>query len=671
MQGESGNLLSVGAIDFGIIVDSAVILVENIFRQCESNDNTRALRLEALAHGEWGPDPTRSREGAHAPIWTERLRLILISAMQVDKAIFFSTLITIAAFVPLFTMQGVEGQIFGPMARTYGYALLGALIATFTITPVLASFLLPEHVSDVETVVVRALRSVYTPVLRWALDKRKIVVAGGLLFLLLSGLLAAHLGTEFLPALEENNYWIRASMPSTLSLEDGEAATRKMRLILLKHPEVITVTSQHGRPDNGSDASPFSNVELFVPLKSPEEWTKGLTKDKLTEQLQVEFQNELPGISFNFSQYIQDNVEEAISGVKGANSVKIFGPNLEVLEKLAAEVRDQMSQVKGIADLGIFPILGQPNLNIKVDRAKAARYGLNSGDVNAVIQAAMGGTTATSVLEGDRQFNLVVRYAPEYRDTVEKIRNIKVGYTTSSGVNAYIPLSELATISLDTGAAWIYHETMQRYIPIKFSVRGRDLGSAVAAAQERILNNVRLPPGYRMIWSGEFEDLQLAKERLEIIVPVSLLLIVGLLYCLFNSFGDCLLVLSGIPFAIAGGVLALYVAGLNFSVSAMVGFISLFGVSVMNGILLVTYYNQTLHNNGMNPTRAMLHAAGQQMRPMLMMALSACIGLLPAAISRGIGSEVQRPFGHRSSWRHAYRTGDASCSGTGPPVAVS
>ncbi len=644
LQGESGNLLSVGAVDFGIIVDSAVILVENIFRKFEAKEEVRAVRLEALAHGEWGTDPTDSLHKQQGSVWTDRLRLILISAMQVDKAIFFSTAITVAAFVPLFTMQGVEGQIFGPMARTYGYALVGALLATFTVTPVLASFLLPEHVRETETIVVRILRSIYTPVLRWALDQRRQVVVGGLLFLFFTGLLATQLGSEFLPALEENNYWIRASMPPTLSLQDGEAATRKMRLILLKHPEVITVTSQHGRPDNGTDASPFSNVELFVPLKPPGEWPKGMTKDKLTARIQAEFRNELPGVVFNFSQYIQDNIEEAISGVKGANSVKILGPNLAMLEKLAAQVRDQMSQVKGIADLGIFPVLGQPNLNIKVDRAKAARYGLNTGDVNTVIQAAMGGTTATNVLEGDRQFSLVVRYAQEYRDSIEKIRNIKVGYTTSSGADAYIPLSELATITLDTGAAWIYHESGARYIPVKFSVRGRDLGSAVADAQARIAKSIPLPPGYRIVWAGEFEDLQLAKERLEIIVPISLLLIIGLLYCLFNSLRDCLLVLAGMPFAVAGGILALYVSGLDFSISAMVGFISLFGVSVMNGILLVTYYNQTVHHNHMSPYKAMLYAAEQRMRPMLMTALSACIGLLPAALSTGIGSQVQRPL---------------------------
>jgi heavy metal efflux system protein len=642
-QGESANLLSVGAVDFGIIVDSAVILVENIFRNFQRPLDERQGLLARLTDGFYGPDPTRP---LHAPTagqsWTDRLRLILISALQVDKAVFFSALITVAGFVPLFTMQGVEGQIFGPMARTYGYALAGALIATFTITPVLASFFLPEHVEETETIVVRLLHRVYNPALRFALAHRGLMVGVAVAFLAGTAFLSTRLGSEFLPALEEGNFWIRASMPMTLSLQDGEAASRKMRQILLRHPEVITVVSQHGRPDNGSDASPFSNVELFVPLKPFDEWPKGETKEKLTAQVQEEFQRELPGITFNFSQYIQDNIEEAISGVKGANSIKIIGPNLEMLEKYAAQVRDEMSHVHGVADLGIFPVLGQPNLNITVDRAKAARYGLNSGDVNTVIQAATGGAAATTVLEGDRQFGLVVRYGPEYRDSIEKIRNIKVGYSTGSGT-AYIPLCELATISLDTGAAWIYHESTQRFIPVKFSVRGRDLGSTVAEAQARIAKNVKLPTGYRMIWAGEFEDLQQAKERLAIIVPISLVFIIGLLYCLFNSMLECFLTLAGIPFAIAGGVLALYISGLNFSISAAIGFVSLFGVSVMNGILLITYYNQARLRGG-TPGEAMFHAASTRMRPLLMTSLSACIGLFPAAISTGIGSQVQRPL---------------------------
>ena len=516
IQGESANLLSVGAVDFGIIVDSAVILVENIFRNFQRDPEERQSLLQRLAGGSWGPDPTRSSEhttAAHG--WTDRLRLILISAMQVDKAVLFSALITVAGFVPLFTMQGVEGQIFGPMARTYGYALAGALLATFTVTPVIASMLLPKRVKEAETIVVRLLHRIYNPALRFSLNHRFLVVGIELAFSLGTFfLIAPRLGSEFLPHLEEGNFWIRASMPITLSLEDGEASARKMREILLRHPEVLTVLSQHGRPDDGSDASPFSNVELFAPLKPFDEWPKGLTKEKLTDQIQAEFNNELPGVIFNFSQYIEDNIEEGISGVKGVNSVKIVGPNLQTITKLAEQVRDQMSQVRGITDLGIFPVLGQPNLNIKVDRAKAARYGLNSGDVNSVVQAAMGGAVATSVLEGDRQFDLVVRYTPEYRDSIEKIRNIKVAYQTSSGANAYIPLSELATITLDTGAAWVYHESVQRFIPVKFSVRGRDLGGTVEEAQKRIADNVKLPPGYRLVWAGEFGDLQEAKKRL-------------------------------------------------------------------------------------------------------------------------------------------------------------
>jgi heavy metal efflux system protein len=644
-MGESANLLSVGAVDFGIIVDSAVILVENVFRNFQRTKGERDELLEHLKQGFFGADPTAEREQVGVAFrWTDRLRIILISALQVDKAVLFSALITLAGFVPLFTMQGVEGQIFGPMARTYGYALAGALIATFTITPVIASILLPEHVEEAETIIVRFLHRTYNPALNFALKNRLLVVGIELAISLGTFFfIAPRLGSEFLPHLEEGNFWIRASMPTTLSLQDGEAASRKMREILLRHPEVRTVVSQHGRPDDGSDASPFSNVELFAPLKSFDEWPKGVTKEKLTEEIQTEFHDELPGVVFNFSQYIQDNIEEGISGVKGSNSVKIIGPNLEVLTKLANDVRDQMSQVRGIADLGIFPVLGQPNLNIKVDREKAARYGLNSGDVNTVIQAAMGGAVATEVLEGNRQFDLVVRYTPEYRDSIDKIGNIKVGYQTAAGGNAYIPLNELATISLDTGASWIYHESTQRFIPVKFSVRGRDLGGTVEDAQQRIAKNINLPPGYRLVWAGEFGDLQEAKKRLEVIVPISLVLILGLLYSLFNNVRDCLLALAGIPDAVVGGILALYLTGLNFSISAAIGFVSLFGVSVMDGILMITFYNHE-RNKGLPPREAMFHAASTRMRPLLMTALSACIGLLPAALSTGIGSQVQRPL---------------------------
>jgi cobalt-zinc-cadmium resistance protein CzcA len=641
LRGEDANLLSIGAVDFGIIVDSAVILVENIFRNLQGDNAHGRAMLESLAQQQFGSD-SHSAPGRHVA-WSNRLRIIYVSALQVDQAVLFSVMITVAAFVPLFTMQGVEGQIFGPMARTYGYALAGALIATFTVTPVLASLAMPNKVKEVETFLVRSLRKVYSPLLGWALSRCKLVVGLGLGFLVLIGILLNFLGSEFLPALEEGNFWIRASMPMTMSLDAGTEATRKMREILLRHPEVLTVVSQHGRPDNGSDAAPLSNVELFVPLKRFEEWPRGLTKEKLTEQIRKEFSDALPGVGFNFSQYIQDNVEEAISGVKGANSVKIIGPNLAKLEDLAMELMAQMSAVRGVDDLGVFRVLGQPNLDIRIDRAEAARYGLNTGDVNTAIQVALGGAVATTVLEGDRQFSLMVRFAPETRNSISAIGQVRVGYQTASGAAAYIPLSNLANISLDTGASYIYHEATKRYIPIKFSVRGRDLGSTVAEAQERIAKNVKLPSGYRLVWAGEFDGLKQAQERLAIVVPVSLVLILMLLYALFNSLKDVLLALSGIPFAIGGGVLALIFTGLPFSISAAIGFISLFGVSVMNGILLITYYNQ-LSMVGDDSASAMFKAAEQCMRPMLMTALSAGIGLFPAAISHGVGSQVQRPL---------------------------
>jgi len=641
IRDEDANLLSVGAVDFGIIVDSAVILVENIFRNFQAPEKERRMVLNHLAEGQFGADPTSEQNIESSGIWTDRLRLIFISAIQVDKAILFSTAITVAAFIPLFTMQGVEGQIFNPMAKTYGYALAGALLATFTVTPVLSSVLLPQHIEEVETFLVRFLRNAYSPMLRRALSNIRVTVALGLGFLVVIGLLATRLGSEFLPHLEEGNFWIRANMPPTMGLNAGTEVTRKLREILLRHPEVITVVSQHGRPDNGSDASPFSNVELFVPLKPYDQWPWGLTKEKLTAQIQKEYEDELPGVNLNFSQYIQDNVEEALSGVKGQNSVKVFGTNLETLEQLAEQIRQEMSQVQGIEDLGIFHVQGQPNLNINVDREKAGRFGLNTGDVNTVVQAALAGTTATTLLEGDRQFGVVVRLPPEYRQSIETVGDVKVAGGNNG--NAYIPLREVADIKLETGASYIYRDAMQRLIPIKFSVRGRDLGGAVAEARERIKRNVKLPTGYRVTWAGEFEDLQRAKERLEVIVPISLALIMVLLYSLFNSLRDSLLALTGIPFAVAGGILALYFTGLDFSISAAIGFISLFGVSVMDGILMITYYNQ-VRRGGMGVLEAMYHAAEQRMRPMLMTALSACIGLFPAAISTGIGSQVQRPL---------------------------
>ncbi len=631
LRGEDANLLSLGAVDFGIIVDSAVILVENIFRTFQLREREPLLRgTEGLMNG---------TANASAML---RLRLIFAAANQVDNAILYSTAITVAAFVPLFTLQGVEGQIFSPMARTYGYALAGALLATFTVTPVLSSYLLPEHVQESETIIVRAIRAIYTPVLRASLAFRKLSVILGVAFVSVCAVLATQLGTEFLPALEEGNLWIRASMPPTISLEAGMPVVDRMREILKSHPEVITVVSQHGRPDNGSDAAGFNNAEFFVPLKPFEEWAPGRTKDDLIKDLQAEFAQEFTGVDMNFSQYIQDNIEEGLSGIKGANSVKIVGPDFFKLEKLADQVRAQMSLVHGITDLGIFRVLGQPNLNIRVDREKAARFGLNSGDVGNFVQTVFGGNVATTLYEFNRQFNVTVRGAPEFRNAIDAIKNAKIGFQTPNG-NGYIPLTDIADFSLDTGASYIYHERGQRFIPVKFSVRDRDLGGAVEESKRRIAEKVELPPGYRLLWAGEFEELEQAEERLVIVVPLSIALIFILLYGLFNSLRDSLLVLTGIPFAVAGGILALFLTGENFSISAAIGFVSLFGVSVMDGILMMSFYNE-VRQTGAGAHDAMFQAATQRMRPMLMTALSACIGLFPAALSTGIGSQVQRPL---------------------------
>lgn len=644
-QGEDANLLSVGAIDFGIIVDSAVIMVENIFRNFQSSRAKRNELLQHLTEGFWGPDPTSPAiTRGVSQIWTNRLRLIFISALQVDRAVFFTAAITITAFIPLFTMTGVEGQIFGPMARTYGYALAGALLATFTVTPVLASIVLPEKLQEVETIFVRKLRALYTPLLRWALDHKSVAFAVGISFISVSSVAAFHLGSEFLPTLEEGNYWIRATLPPTLSLDSGVTYVGKMREILLRHPEIRTVVSQLGRPDNGSDAQAFSYVQLFAPLKPFDEWPSGLTKDRLTEELETEFANELPGVSFSFSQYIKDNIESAISGVNGGNAVKIIGPDLSVLESVAAQVRAQLSTVEGVADLEILHSLGQPNLNIVVDREKAGRYGLNTGDVNAVIQAATAGTNATTVMEGERQFGVVVRLSPQYRQTIEAIGNIKVAVSPPGSTTiAFVPLRELATITLDTGATFIFRESSRRNIPVKFNVRGRDLGSTIAEAQQKVADSVKVPPGYQIIWVGEFDNLKQAISRLLVVVPLSLILIFALLYSLFNSFRDSLVALAGIPFAICGGLIALFLSGTEFSVSAAIGFISLFGVAVMDGILNITYIRELLLL-GMNFKEAVFYGAEQRMRPMLMTALSAGVGLLPAALSHGIGSQVQRPL---------------------------
>jgi heavy metal efflux system protein len=623
LRGDSANLLSVGAIDLGIIVDGTIIMVENIFRH---------LAHHAARHPD---DVSRG----------DRLHRILSAAVEVDKPIFFSVVITIAAFLPLFTMQGVEGQIFGPMSRTYAYALLGAVIATFTVTPVMASLLLPDRVTEVETFLVRHIRSVYERVLVLAVKNARIAATIALAFLILCGGLGMRLGTEFLPKLEEGNLWIRALLPPTITLDAGRDTVNKIRAVIASYPPVRTVVSEQGRGEDATDPDGSFVAEFFVPLKPFEEWPAGLTKPKLVKELSARLESEFIGVDFNFSQYIQDNIEEAVSGVKGENSVKIFGRDLGELERLSKAVKEELAKVPGVTDPGAFNLLGQPNLVIQVDRAKAARYGITVADMNTVVQAAIGGQEVTRIYEGEMNFALTVRLAPQYRDNVDAIRSVPVALPNSDpkSPTAYIALGDVAEVRLETGAAYIYRQNTERFVPIKYSVRGRDLGSTVADAQARIAKNVQLKEGYRLEWSGEFGALVEAKKRLAIIVPLSLLLIMMLLYSLFNSIRDSLLALAGIPFATCGGILGLYVFGLNFSVSAAVGFISLFGVSAMDGILLVSYIRRRL-DEGFGKDEAIIGSAQARMRQIFMTGFSACIGLVPAAFSTGIGSQVQQPL---------------------------
>jgi len=623
LRGESANLLSVGAIDLGIIVDGTVIMVENIFRH--------------IAHHSARHPSDESR--------SDRLHRILAAAVEVDKPIFFSVVITIAAFLPLFTMQGVEGQIFGPMSRTYAYALLGAVIATFTVTPVMSSLLLPERVSEVETFLVRKLRDIYQRILALAVRNARIAAMIAVAFLAVCGGLGMRLGTEFLPKLEEGNLWIRALLPPTITLEAGRDTVNRIRSVIGSYPPVRTVVSEQGRGEDATDPDGSFVAEFFVPLKPFEEWPAGLTKPKLVKEMADRLEGEFIGIDFNFSQYIQDNIEEAVSGVKGENSVKIFGRDLAELERLSHAIKDELAKVPGVTDAGAFNLLGQPNLVIQVERAKAARYGITVSDMNTVVQAAIGGQEVTRIYEGEMNFPLTVRMAAQYRNNIDAIRSVPVALPNADPKTptAYIALGDVAEVRLETGAAYIYRQNTERFVPIKYSVRGRDLGSTVADAQARIAKNVKFKEGYRMEWSGEFGALVEAKKRLAVIIPLSLLLIMMLLYSLFNSVRDSLLALSGIPFAACGGILGLYLFGLNASVSAAVGFISLFGVSAMDGILLVSYMRRRL-DEGLGKEDAIIGAAQARMRQIFMTGLSACIGLVPAAISTGIGSQVQQPL---------------------------
>jgi cobalt-zinc-cadmium resistance protein CzcA len=633
VRGESANLLSVGAIDFGLVVDATVIMMENIFRRIAHArvDRGRAVMVTAAQR---------------ASGFKGKMAAIAEAATQVNRAIFFSAAIIVAGFIPLFTMSGVEGHIFGPMARTYAYAILGGLIATFTVTPALSSFLLPARLSEADTFVVRWMRKIYTPVVEFLLENRIIALGGAGIIFVVAILAARGLGSEFLPHLEEGNLWIRASMPASISLQAGDSYVNKMRRIIKSYPEVETVVSQHGRPDDGTDATGFFNAEFFAPLKPADQWPSGVDKAKLVDDLTKRLADEFPGADFNFSQYIEDNVEEAASGVKGENSVKLYGNDLNVLQATAEKIDKAMAVVPGIADLAVFNSLGQPTVEVSINRDRAARYGLATGDVNSVVQTAIGGQAAGNLYEdgSDRNFPIMVRLAPQYRASLDAIRRITVGVQNPAGNGIMqIPLSDLATVKLVSGASFIYRENQERYIPIKFSVRGRDLGGAVTDAQHQIAQKVKLPSGYRLEWVGEFGEFEEAIQRLALIVPLSILLIGFMLYINFGTLTDTLLAASVIPMTLVGGIFALVITGTAFSVSAAIGFVALFGIAAMDGIIVLSYFNRMV-DEGRDKMTALHRTCEIQMRPVMMTCVVACVGLFPAAISTGIGSQVQKPL---------------------------
>ena len=614
--GQSANLISMGAIDFGIIVDATVIMVENIHRHL-SMKSLREHRLEDIV-GE--------------------------AASEVIHPIVFSTLVIFVSFLPLFTMQGVEGKIFGPMASTYALALGGALLLALSLAPV-ASFLLlkpPAQVSQAEhhdTPIVHLVRRPFRRIIEWVVDHARLTLAMFSLVLFLSLGILPYLGGEFMPKLEEGNMWVRSIMPPSISFQGASDIANRAREIFLTFPEVRTVVSQLGRPDDGTDPISFANCEYYVPLKPRQQWRPGLSKAQLVSQMESKFREMLPGVDFNFSQAIEDNVKEAMSGVKGENSIKLVGNDLVQLEDIAQQIERAIQDVPGVKDLGVIHLLGQPNLLITTDRAAAARYGVTVDDVNTAISAAIGGTTATQLLEGDRRFDVVIRFQSPFRSGVEQIGRIPVQVRNGS----MVPLRQLAKIESSSGAGFIYREDNQRYIPLKFSVRGRDLTSTIAEVDQRIQSQVKFPEGYSYVISGEYEQLQQALARLAVVVPVTLLLILLLLARTFGSLRDAAVVMATIPYAAIGGILGLGLAHITLSISAAVGFISLFGVTILQGVLLVSRIKQHL-GEGLDKRNAILRATDILVRPVMMVAVAASIGLLPAALSNGIGSETQKPL---------------------------
>jgi cobalt-zinc-cadmium resistance protein CzcA len=610
------NLLSLGALDFGMVVDGAVVMVENIVRHLGRTAGSEAYKSPI----------ERIREAAH----------------EVQRPVFYAIAIIITAYLPIFTLQSVEGRLFKPMAWTVAFALLGALIFSMLLAPVLSSILFRKNAREWRNPVLTLLTDGYRKAVRWAIEARWLTVGIGLLslvgviYLAFSGVI----GSEFLPHLDEGAIWVRGTLAPSTGPDEGDRVADWARVALASFPEVTVTTSQVGRPDDGTDTTGFFNTEYFVDLKPKEQWRSVFhqSKDELIGAMNRELEK-MPGVIWNFSQPIADNMEEAVSGVKGQLATKIYGDDLEVLEAKGAEVVDVMRQVHGIEDLGLFQVRGQPNLNFTVDRRQAARYQINVADVQDAVQTAVGGNALTQVLHGEQRFDLVMRYLPQYRDTREAIADIRL----LAPSNERVSLGQLCKIDTRDGASEIYREGNSRYVAIKYSVRGRDLGGAVEEAIKKVDEKVKLPKGYTVGWEGEYQSEKRSERRLLIIVPITVLIIFIILYTMFHSFKWATLILANVAMARIGGLLALLVTGTNFSVSSGVGFLALFGVSVQTGVIMLEYMNQ-LRARGRTIEDSAIEGAVLRLRPIMMTMLVATLGLLPAALSHAIGSDSQRPF---------------------------
>lgn len=617
IKGMTANLLSMGAIDFGIIIDGAVVMVEGLFVMLDHKSHKYGMeRFNKLAKLGW----------------------IRQTGGELGKAIFFSKLIIITALLPIFAFQKVEGKMFSPLAWTLGFALLGALIFTLTLVPALSSILLNKNVREKHNFFLDFINKYISKSFQWVLgNKRKSLITAALL--VVTGLFSFNfLGTEFLPQLNEGAVYIRASMPMSSSLNESIEVTKRIRKSLTGFDEINGIMSQTGRPNDGTDPTGFFNIEFHVDLKPKEDWKRHITKDQLISEMKQKLE-QFQGVSFNFSQPIMDNVEEAVSGVKGSMAVKIFGDDFVQLENMSEKVYDILSKVEGIEDLGIIRLIGQPELRVEIDQAKMALYGVRTEDCQKVIEMAIGGKAATKMYEGEKKFDIILRYAPEFRNNEERIENIMV--PTIQGNR--IQLKEIAHVYPVTGSAFVYRENNSRFIAVKFSVRGRDLGSTIAEARTKVQKAIHLNKGMKIEWKGEFENQVRATNRLGQVVPISILLIFFILFITFGNAKDAALVLTNVPFAIIGGIWALLITHTNFSISAGVGFIALFGICIQNGVILISVFKANL-KLGMSLEDALVDGVNSRIRAVIMTAMMAALGLLPAALSSGIGSETQKPL---------------------------